>query len=430
MSLALSLVVMLVIAPIAAQATQKKQDPETQEQDRGTQKKQDPETKKEQDPETKKKQDPEKRFEALEREVRDLRREVRDLKEKGPGVIPPLGGDGETPTLQIGGFGHLTYSVMREDPDGAGSSSTNEFAVGGLDIFLSSQISERLSFLSETQWEYSDSDDDGSDSEIEIHRLILKYECSDQFNFYAGRFHTLLGYWNETFHHGEFLQTNIGRPAVLGFRNVVPIHTVGVGCRGSVDTECLRIECGLEVGNGRGPTQEITQNESDENDSKRVNVSLRFASNTVDELYFGGGFLFDEIPRNKDAAKGPVHGSLDEKIGSAYLAYVAHPWEVMVEYYVVDHSGTSTRSNGWFAQCGHRFGDFTPYARYDHLRLIDSDPYWRNAANLNGVHVGVRWDMDVWTALKLEVFKTKIDGAGNSPDQDNTGVAVQWSFAF
>ena len=423
MPLALSLVAMLVIAPIAAQTTQKKRDPETQ-------KEQDPETQKEQDPETKKKQDPEKRFEALEREVRALRREVRDLKEQGPGVIPTLGGDGETPTLQIGGFGHMSYNVLRDDPDGAGSDNSNQFTVGGIDLFITSQISERLSFLSETQWEYHSDSDDGSDSQIEIHRLILKYEFSDQFNIYAGRFHTLLGYWNETFHHGEFLQVNIGRPAVLGFRNVVPIHTVGVGLRGGFDTECVGVQCGLEVGNGRGPTQEITQNESDDNDSKRVNFSLRFTSFAIDELYFGGGFLIDEIPRNTNAAKAPVHGSMDEEVGSAYLAYVAHPWEVMVEYYVVHHSDPSSQSLGYFAQCGYQFGDFTPYARYDDLRLRDSDPYWRNADNLTDIHVGVRWDMDVWTALKLEVFKTKFDGAGSNPDRDVTGVAVQWSFAF
>ena len=39
------------------------------------------------------------------------------------------------------------------------------------------------------------------------------------FKVAAGRFHTALGYWNETYHHGTYLHTSITRPVAVRFED-------------------------------------------------------------------------------------------------------------------------------------------------------------------------------------------------------------------
>ena len=56
--------------------------------------------------------------------------------------------------------------------------------------------------------------------------------------------------------------------------------------------------------------------------------------------------------------------------------------------------------------------------------------YWTSTDDLSQLHLGVRWDFETWSALKLEVFKSRFDGTVGTPDRDELGLDMQWSFAF
>ncbi|MCA1573886.1 MAG: hypothetical protein LC770_04980 [Acidobacteria bacterium] len=89
-----------------------------------------------------------------------------------------------TPRLQIQGFAEVNYRASNE------KGKTNAFALGQLDLFITSRLSEKFSVLSELILEA------GEDNAFtfEIHRLLLKYSPNDYFNLSAGRYHTGIGY--------------------------------------------------------------------------------------------------------------------------------------------------------------------------------------------------------------------------------------------
>lgn len=50
-------------------------------------------------------------------------------------------------------------------------------------------------------------------------------------NIGVGKYHTALGYWNHTYHHGTWLQSSILRPEIYLFEfqgGILPDHSVGV----------------------------------------------------------------------------------------------------------------------------------------------------------------------------------------------------------
>ncbi len=72
---------------------------------------------------------------------------------------------------------------------------------------------------------------------LDIERLQVTYKPSPYFEISGGRYHTSVGYYNTTFHHGTWFQTATGRPFMYFFEDsggVLPIHGVGVTTTGLV----------------------------------------------------------------------------------------------------------------------------------------------------------------------------------------------------
>jgi len=126
----------------------------------------------------------------------------------------------------------------------------SSFRFGEVDLFMSSKLSESLSFLSEVIF--------GSDATnnwgIDIERAQLTYKPSDYFHISAGRFHTSIGYYNNAFHHGTWFQTATGRPFMYFFEDsggILPVHMVGVSIGGLVPgTGKWNLHWSAEMGNG------------------------------------------------------------------------------------------------------------------------------------------------------------------------------------
>ena len=57
------------------------------------------------------------------------------------------------------------------------------------------------------------------------------------FNVAVGRYHTAIGYYNNAYHHGKWLQTAAERPHIYDFEDsggLLPIHNVGVSVSGAI----------------------------------------------------------------------------------------------------------------------------------------------------------------------------------------------------
>lgn len=150
--------------------------------------------------------------------------------------------------LHIRGFGDFgLYGANRKG-------ATAGFNMGELNLFVTSNISDKLRFLSEIVFE-----NDGpaasrtSDFTVDVERALLAYSYSDHMNLAIGRLHTAIGYYNTAYHHSAWMQTATSRPFIFSFEDeggILPTHLVGVSASGQIPSGNLGLHYVAEVGNG------------------------------------------------------------------------------------------------------------------------------------------------------------------------------------
>ena len=99
------------------------------------------------------------------------------------------------------------------------------FTLGEQDLFITSDLTDNISFLGESVFKYSAT----SSTKIAfgLERAILKYIYKGNHNIQIGRFHTPMNYWNDSYHHGRVFFPTVGRPESFN-EHLIPIHTVGI----------------------------------------------------------------------------------------------------------------------------------------------------------------------------------------------------------
>src|SRR6516225_1662775 len=172
--------------------------------------------------------------------------------------------------MQIRGFA---------DTDLTGSTQKGfhtSFSLGQVNLFITSDLSDKLKFLSEVVFEAGPDNVFG----VDIERLLLTYKFNKYLNLAVGRYHTSIGYYNTAYHHSTWLQTATGRPFLFRFEDqggILPIHNVGATLSGQIPSGRLGLHYVAEVGNGRAtssPLSEPVQNEVDENTHKAFNFQI------------------------------------------------------------------------------------------------------------------------------------------------------------
>jgi hypothetical protein len=142
-------------------------------------------------------------------------------------------------SVQFQMFGHLEAGL--EQDQGVNSSG---FGMGEHDMFVTSQLTPMISFLSEIVVSPK-ADLGGFSSNIE--RALLKFNYSGNHSVIIGKMHTPVNYWNDTYHHGRLFFPTIDRPT--SFSLVIPIHTLGLRLQGQ-NLGSLKFGYDLVVGNG------------------------------------------------------------------------------------------------------------------------------------------------------------------------------------
>jgi hypothetical protein len=313
--------------------------------------------------------------------------------------------------LRIRGFGDVNLHGDTYHPPG-GLGDTTAFTLGQLNLFVTSDISDKFKFLSEIVFEagpdniYGQNRGPENSFGVDLERYLLTYSSNDYFSLSAGRYHTAIGYYNTAFHHSTWLQTTTGRPLLFEFEDrggILPIHNVGVEAYGRIPSGSLGLHYVAEVGNGRESRSplldEPVQNIVDDSNHKAFNLAIFARPTKLPGLQVGFSVYRDLlVPLDKP--------SVSETILAAHAVYSSTNFEWLNEALVVRHAPTGLQhvfvTPGFYTQISRRWGSYRPYFRYQYINASPNEPIFPDVALRAGPSAGIRYDASESVALKLQ----------------------------
>jgi hypothetical protein len=335
--------------------------------------------------------------------------------------------------LRIRGFSDITFHGNDHIHDSPACQAytcfPSSFSIGQVNLFVTSDLSERFKFLSEIVFESDEFNNFG----VDLERMLLQYSQNDYLNVSVGRYHTAIGYYNTAYHHSTWFQTTTGRPFLFDFEDKggpLPIHNVGVSLSGRIPSGSVGLHYVVEVGNGRasrsyvpplGQSANAVQSFVDENAHKAFNVALFARPDAIRGLQVG-------FSAYRDVLQPGVPLRIGETILAAHAVFIGSDFEWLNEALVIRHTPQGGRvfdTPGWYTQISKRFGSYRPYFRYQYMNAADSEPVYPDIGLRAGPSLGIRYDPTDFVALKLQYDYTTLRA-----QQAINGLALQAGFTF
>ena len=330
------------------------------------------------------------------------------------------------PSLHLSGFGDVNFAAQKtsEGPRG--------FSDGQFVLHFASALSSRVNFFGELSLTPRADAGTGMPSatgfNAEVERVIIRFDHSDELKVSFGRYHTPINWWNTAFHHGQWLQTTIGRPEMVQFGGkFIPVHFVGALAEGAFSAGGWNLNYQAGVGNGRGNVISRAGDAGDNNARPAWVLNVFTKPDRAFGLQVGGSLYVDRI----SLAGNP---EFDERIAAAHAVWQREDPEVIAEIAHIRHiqvGGPLTASSlAYYVQTAYRLPSsgrlWKPYYRFEHIDIDATDPIFSGVPNLDGSAIGVRYDISTYAAIKSEVrWRRRVS------DQPRTkGWFYQVSFTF
>lgn len=334
---------------------------------------------------------------------------------EAPPQEPPSGSRnrdlGIFPGMRMAGFGAVTYKATDARPPEAGQigfrdNANSSFAVGDFDLFLTSHLTSKAMVLGEVVF----SETSEQEFEVDVERLLLKYDFRDFLKLSFGRYHTATSYYNSVFHHGQWLQTAVDRPLVVEFADhggLLPSQAAGVSMTGELPSGALGLNYIFEYGSSNTHRPNIldpTIAEIQENNGQETTLGLFIKPGWLRGLEAGGSFYHDRI--NPDG--GPLH--IGQTIGSAHVVYVTPRFEFLNEAFLIRHrvqeTGQEFNTPAFYSLISEKFAEkWRPYFRYQYVNSLGS-PVFPDVGLRHGPTVGLRYDFNDYIAWKTQYDRT------------------------
>jgi hypothetical protein len=269
------------------------------------------------------------------------------------------------------------------------------FSIGEQDLFITSDISDRLSFLGETVFKFDPLST--TNFSVSVERIVLKYNIIGNHNILLGKHHTPVNYWNDTYHHGRVFFPTIYRPLFFS-SELFPLHTTGISIQG-LNLGPLKFGYDVMFGNGLGSTDVF------DNDNNK-SVTLAGHIKPSDVLRIGVSYYHDVIAKGAELHNGQVLGwKLKESLVTGSVASFGNKVEFLIESMAgVTHTdSTGTRKSlSSYIYAGYKATEkIIPYIRYDNLRYQEGElGFHKN--NTSSYLVGVRYHINYLAVIKLE----------------------------
>ena len=313
----------------------------------------------------------------------------------------------------------------------------DSFTRAGLDMLYGAS-GDRFRFLGEFLW---------SSDEAEFERLQAGLRMSGNTFAWAGRFHAPAKFWNSEYHHGQFLQTSITRPALEEWEDdsgSQPAHVTGL----LLETEQQRddesaLSYAASIGfapvfvDGGLEAHEILDGTSGHGLS--LNLRVGYRPQYLASTQFGIVAAWNEInvesgsipepdqPRNIDQASfggfGDWHWNDLRLLAS--LVY----FDNELDFATADVDDTYLLG---YAQLEYEANDVvTVFGRIESGADQDDSTYLGLLENFvtERYMLGARWDVAQYHGLTFEIADTSY-GASPGGSQDFNEYRLQWSAVF
>ena len=331
------------------------------------------------------------------------------------------------PAFKIRGFGEMRFLPRSGD-------TPSRFGRGQLDLFMTSRLSEHLSALVETVFE----SDLGGEGGFDLERAALNWRANRFLNAEVGRYHTGIGYYNTSFHHGVYFQTAVDRPLLFGFEDeggLLPIHNVGLSLTGNVPSGPLGLHYRVELSNGRsyasphdGNAARPEENSDGKASSNALNTRFWLTPDAWQGLQVGGSFYRDKFLQQNTPTQ--------QHIYAGHIVYIRNRVEFLNEVVWMRHSRTQNQGKsaqtsipGFYSQFSYGIGGWRPYFRYESLNPSMADPVAQSIMDSPGwlrkTSAGLRYDIGPFAAVKLQVDRLTRECLDPAHQ-----VTIQLAFAF
>ncbi|NRB41262.1 MAG: hypothetical protein HRU20_22780 [Pseudomonadales bacterium] len=354
--------------------------------------------------------------------------------------------------LDISVLSDVSYRSNSLDDESAG------FELSQIDLFITGNVNDASTLDSEDKLNYSGDDisgllevvfEDADGWVLDVERIWVKKRFNDAINLSAGRFHSPLGYYNRSFHHGSIYQLATSRPFFLDFEDgelaVLPTHIVGVMATGNSLVNNLLLSYELAISNGTSintadavDDREIDMNNAgDDNDDKAFNA--RIVLDTLTGVAAGLFYMVNNIAESGDVldtGSGLDRGDTltEQRISGLDLRYNSSWIDVMGEFFLIHNrskvgSGSDEAAQAYFIQASHYIlKDLQLGYRYEALQVDEDDVYFnqilvRESAD-NHVLIS-KYHINTQNNLKFQINAFKTDSS-----RRETYYTLQWAFVF
>lgn len=332
--------------------------------------------------------------------------------------------------IQWRGFGEVDYKVLDQRTPEIGTfgfvpGSAGNFFVGDFDLLLTAAVTDKASVLSEIVL----GEEDAQRFDVDLERVLFKYDYNDHVKASFGRYHTGIGYYNTAFHSGKWLQTTTDRPLIMEFANdggLLPTQAVGVSVTGAIPSGSLGLNYIAEYGSSDTIRPELNRPdvEEDENNGNNINFGLFARPDWAPGLQIGGSFYHDQI---SDFQRG-ASVRLGQTIVNAHVVYTGHEIEFLSEGFLLRHdyeqNGPAYNMPAFYTQLSKKFGHIRPYFRYQYINANPASVF-EDVGLRHGPSFGARYDFNPNIG-----FKAQLDHTLRRDLPDLNGLQLQLVFAF
>jgi len=332
----------------------------------------------------------------------------------------------QTRSTQFSMYGHIQnhFDDFTNEPK-------SYFSLGEQDFFVTSNITERISFLGETVVRY----DANTSSKFapSLERAQIKYDYRPNHSVVVGKMHTPVNYWNDVYHHGRLFFPTIDRPH--SFSYMVPLHTMGVRLQGQ-NIGSLKFGYDAVVGNGIASTDI-----SDPNLNKAVTLAMRIEPTDNLQIRFS---YFNDFLRTNTAGAHSGHGgalastykgALNFELWSNSIAYFGEGWEFLNEF---SYNRNKTQWKGYannfsnFTYLGVRVKENqTLYYLTDVMKVAENDLHTVGGEILKFA-LGYKYEFSYLYKVKIQVERlgTITHDHAHHDAQDRYDIKIQFAYGF